>query len=60
MIISATVITAAAGFPTTTTGDLIEVIGRQAPGTWLPLEVLRSDVPLKLIAKFPQQFTKAR
>ena len=50
------VIQAAAGFDTATTSELIEVIQRQAPGTWLPLKLLRDDKTIELIAKFPQSF----
>jgi S1-C subfamily serine protease len=34
-------------------GDVVEVVQRQAPGTWLPLKVRRGDQTLELIAKFP-------
>ncbi len=50
------VIQAAAGFDTATTTELIEVIQRQAAGTWLPLKLLRADKTIELIAKFPQSF----
>jgi uncharacterized iron-regulated protein len=46
----------AAGFETASTRDLIEIVQRQAPGTWLPLKVLRDNKTLELIAKFPQNF----
>ncbi len=49
-------IVSAAGFATATTGELIEIIGRQAPGTWLPLGVRRGDHSIELTAKFPQSF----
>ena len=49
-------IEAAAGFNTTTNVSLIEIIQRQAPGTWLPLKVRRGDETLELLAKFPQSF----
>ncbi len=49
-------IVAAAGFATATTGELIEIIRRQAPGTWLPLTLRRGDRELDLTAKFPQSF----
>ena len=49
-------IVTAAGFATPTTGELIEIIGRQAPGTWLPLGVRRGDRRLDLTARFPQSF----
>ena len=50
------VIQAAAGFDTATTADLIEVVQRQAAGTWLPLKLLRDDKTVEMIAKFPQSF----
>jgi uncharacterized iron-regulated protein len=50
------VIQAAAGFATSSTSDLIEVIQRQAPGTWLPLQLLRDGKEMDLLAKFPQSF----
>ena len=50
------VIVRAAGFETLTTSDLVEVIQRQAPGTWLPLEVLRATSEMQLTARFPQRF----
>ena len=49
-------IQAAAGFNTRTSAELIEVIQRQAPGTWLPLTLLRGKESLELTAKFPQSF----
>ncbi len=50
------VIEAAAGFKTTTNSSLVEIIHRQAPGSWLPLKVKRGDQSLELLAKFPQSF----
>ncbi|HEY5739154.1 MAG TPA: ChaN family lipoprotein [Gammaproteobacteria bacterium] len=50
------IILRAADFETTTTAELIEVVKRQAPGTWLPLNIRRGDEELQLIAKFPQRF----
>lgn len=50
------IIVEAAGVATATTGDLIAVIGRQAPGTWLPLTVVRGDERLDIAAKFPSNF----
>ncbi|MCP4387089.1 MAG: PDZ domain-containing protein, partial [Gammaproteobacteria bacterium] len=50
------VILAAGGFDTATTSELIEVIQRQAPGTWLPLKLLRGDKTIEKVAKFPQSF----
>jgi hypothetical protein len=34
-------------------GEVVEIVQRQAPGTWLPLKVRRGDNTLELIAKFP-------
>jgi S1-C subfamily serine protease len=50
------IITRAAGFDTATTAALIEVIQRQAAGTWLPLQINRDGKEMELIARFPQQF----
>jgi len=33
--------------------DVIAAVKRQAPGTWLPLKVLREGVTIEVIAKFP-------
>ncbi|SFU72992.1 Uncharacterized iron-regulated protein [Nitrosomonas eutropha] len=33
--------------------DVIAAVKRQAPGTWLPLKVLREGVIIEIIAKFP-------
>lgn len=43
----------AAGVEIRSSGALIEVISRQAPGTWLPLTVEREGAEVELIAKFP-------
>jgi uncharacterized iron-regulated protein len=55
-IVEGDVIQAAAGFKTVTNSSLVEIIQRQAPGTWLPLKVRRGDESLELLAKFPQSF----
>jgi len=34
--------------------ELVKIIQRQAPGTWLPLVVQRGEETLDIIAKFPQ------
>lgn len=52
----ADVITEAAGFPLSTPGDLIRIVRRQAPGTWLPLVLSRGDDVIELVAKFPTEF----
>ena len=50
------VIVRAAGFDTHSNAELVDIIQRQAPGTWLPLEVLRDGATLSITARFPQQF----
>ena len=55
-ILEGDVIQSAAGFKTMTDSMLIEIIRRQAPGTWLPLKLLRGDKSIELIARFPQSF----
>jgi hypothetical protein len=47
------IVVAAAGFPVNNVGNLIEVVHRQAPGTWLPLTVRRGGKTLEMIARFP-------
>ena len=47
------VIVSAAGSEVSRTSRLIAVVQRQAPGTWLPLTVVRDGERLDLIAKFP-------
>lgn len=44
-----------AGLPAKQVSDLVEVVQRQAPGTWLPLKVKRGAETLELVAKFPAQ-----
>jgi uncharacterized iron-regulated protein len=43
----------AAGLAIRTPDELVEVIGRQAPGTWLPLSVRRDGQEMDVVAKFP-------
>ena len=43
----------AAGLETRIPDDLVEIVGRQAPGTWLPLSIRRQGQEIDLIAKFP-------
>jgi len=45
--------TDAAGLQTRNSDDLVEVVGRQAPGTWLPLSIKRDGQEIDVIAKFP-------
>jgi uncharacterized iron-regulated protein len=43
----------AAGLTIRKPDELVEVIARQAPGTWLPLGVKRDGQDIDLVAKFP-------
>jgi len=43
----------AAGLDTRTPDDLVEIVGRQAPGTWLPLTIRRDGTDTDFVAKFP-------
>lgn len=47
------VIVMAAGEPLGGVSDLLRVIRRQAPGTWLPLELRRLEESLEVVARFP-------
>lgn len=50
---AADVITQIAGLEIKDTDDVINVVKRHAPGTWLPLTVKRGDDVMEIIAKFP-------
>jgi uncharacterized iron-regulated protein len=43
----------AAGMTLEDTSDLIGIVQRQAPGTWLPLAIERDGETIEIIAKFP-------
>jgi uncharacterized iron-regulated protein len=47
------VLIAMAGRQVRRTHDVLSVLARQAPGTWLPLRVRRDGAELELVAKFP-------
>jgi len=47
------VVVEAAGVPLAATSELIEIVQRQAPGTWLPLTIERDGATVDLVAKFP-------
>lgn len=47
------IVVIAAGRPVTSTGALIAVIQRQAPGTLLPLEVVRDGEVHEILVRFP-------
>ena len=42
-----------AGISVKETDDIVSVVKRQAPGTWLPLTVQRGEGSIEIIAKFP-------
>src|SRR5262249_54234284 len=43
----------AAGLSIRTPDELVEVVGRRAPGTWLPLGTGRAGQEIDIVAKFP-------
>jgi uncharacterized iron-regulated protein len=43
----------AAGVMVRTPDEVVEIVGRQAPGTWLPLGIRRGGEELDVVAKFP-------
>jgi len=47
------VIVKAAGLPVAGSDDLIATVKRQAPGTWLPLQIRRSGTTIDRVARFP-------
>ena len=50
------IVVSAAGFPVAEVGELIEIVRRQAPGTWLPLIIRRGGEEIELVARFPTVF----
>jgi len=50
------IILRAATFPVVHTSELIEIVLRQAPGTWLPLDVRRGSETRRFVAEFPSRF----
>lgn len=42
-----------AGMPLKNTEDVVAIVKRHAPGTWLPLKVMRGQQEIEIIAKFP-------
>ena len=49
------VIETAAGVAVRRPADLIAIVQRQAPGTWLPLSVRRGEASLEMVARFPAE-----
>lgn len=52
-LMASDVILEMAGVPIKITEDVINVVKRQAPGTWLPIKIKRDDIEMLIIAKFP-------
>jgi len=50
------IVVSAAGFPISHLGELVEIVQRQAPGTWLPLTIRREGSEVEFVAKFPTEF----
>ncbi|HEY7301982.1 MAG TPA: ChaN family lipoprotein [Xanthobacteraceae bacterium] len=50
----------AAGLEMRNPDDLVEVVGRQAPGTWLPLSIRRDGQEIDIVAKFPPRAKQER
>ncbi|MDV6343717.1 ChaN family lipoprotein [Nitrosomonas sp. Is37] len=46
-------ITEIAGLSVMEVGDIVAVVKRQAPGTWLPLKIKRGNDEIEIVAKFP-------
>jgi hypothetical protein len=42
----------AAGLPVKQLNDIVEIVKRQAPGTWLPLKLKRGSDTMESVAKF--------
>lgn len=49
------VIETAAGVSVSRPADLIAIVRRQAPGTWLPLSVRRGEAAMEIVARFPAE-----
>ncbi|WP_242447206.1 ChaN family lipoprotein [Nitrosomonas supralitoralis] len=52
-LMASDVILEMAGVPIRLTEDVINIVKRQAPGTWLPIKIKRDDLEMLIIAKFP-------
>ena len=51
-LIDEDIITEIAGLEVRKINDVIEVVKRQAPGTWLPLRVTRGSETIEIVARF--------
>jgi uncharacterized iron-regulated protein len=54
-LVEGDVVVEAAGSPIATPADLKGIVGRQSPGTWLPMKVRRGAKTIELVAKFPNE-----
>lgn len=54
------IIIKAAGLPVSRRAELIAIIQRQAPGTWLPIDIRRDGEVMQRIAKFPATIEAAQ
>jgi membrane-associated protease RseP (regulator of RpoE activity) len=54
-IMAGDIIVEAAGLAMAEPADLVAVIQRQAPGTWLPLSIERGGQHVELVARFPPE-----
>ena len=52
-LLDSSVILEMAGVPIQSLEDVIAIVKRQAPGTWLSLKIKRNDQDMEIIAKFP-------
>lgn len=52
-LVDGDVILEAAGVAVATPAEMQEIVGRQAPGTWLPLRIARGDAESEIVARFP-------
>lgn len=59
-LVSGDILVSAAGRQLKDTSQLIAIVQRQAPGTWLPLMVRRQDKDFEVVAKFPTEFKKTK
>jgi hypothetical protein len=54
------IVVSATGMPVEKVSQLIAIIGRQAPGTWLPMTIRRNGEDLEVVAKFPTKFERPK
>jgi hypothetical protein len=52
-LLAGDIIVRIAGESAIQTGDVIDAVQRQAPGTWLPLTIKRGEEQIEIVARFP-------